>query len=366
MNTLTNKQTDKQNKTEQIPAKSELVAFMQILGIILVVNIHALQEAVPEDSGWYTWTNYINIMPRMPLFMFLSGFLLKHVQLYKNRTLADERLWGNNGFLTRKTRRLLIPYLIISTIAFFPKTLLSRYALNPVDLSLSDYLHMLVYPRDNVIAFYWFLPTLFFIFMAYAYGSRLLKTATWPAWTPVALTGVLLCLHLYNPLADMDLLNWNEVVHFAFYFATGYCARSYRLSEKINLHPLAGIVLCLAVAAVCNIFGTGYVRKPGWSEVILSLNGILLCLFAGRIYLQHQWTFLNHLAGATYTIYLLSWFPQVASRVIVLKLAGLPWWVASIASFLTGLYLPLWFHHWTQKHRESRCGRVAAWITGQV
>lgn len=60
-----------------------------------------------------------------------------------------------------KVKRLLIPYWVISTIAFVPKVLLSRYAMRPLDFSYENYVHMLIYPSDNVIVFFWFLPTLF-------------------------------------------------------------------------------------------------------------------------------------------------------------------------------------------------------------
>lgn len=146
--------------------RNNLISFLQVFGILLVVIGHS-DYGAPEEPLWHTWIYSFH----MPLFMFISGFLLRYGAERKGIALADT----NSGFIWKKVKRLLIPYVCISTLAFFPKALLSRFAARPLEVSWDTYIRMLVYPWDNVIMFFWFLPTLFIIFLIVFYGARLLR-----------------------------------------------------------------------------------------------------------------------------------------------------------------------------------------------
>ncbi len=109
----------------------------------------------------------------MPLFMFISGFLLRYGNERKNLALHNTKMYGVDGFIWKKTRRLLIPMVVISSIAYIPKVLLSSYAARPIDFSLESYLNMFIYPSTNAIQFFWFLPTLFLVFLIVIYCSKI-------------------------------------------------------------------------------------------------------------------------------------------------------------------------------------------------
>lgn len=63
---------------------------------------------------------------------------------------------------------------MISCVVFLPKALLSGYAMHPVELSLSSYVEMLVYPDYNAIRLFWFLSMLFVMFCMVAAGAYIL------------------------------------------------------------------------------------------------------------------------------------------------------------------------------------------------
>lgn len=67
----------------------------------------------------------------MPLFMFISGYLLNYGLARKSIPLSKINICGRYGFVINKIKRLLIPYVFISTFAYFPKVLLSRFAARP-------------------------------------------------------------------------------------------------------------------------------------------------------------------------------------------------------------------------------------------
>lgn len=137
-----------------------IISFLQAWGIILVVIGHSTE--VPVIYPWiYSF--------HMPLFMFISGYLLCHGIRAGGLTFEQKVL--SSGFLLKKVRRLLVPYVAISTAALFPKVLLGRFAMRPVNFSFGEWWHMLVYPGDNVIIFFWFLPTIFLIFSVVRIGG---------------------------------------------------------------------------------------------------------------------------------------------------------------------------------------------------
>lgn len=331
--------------------KNTLISFLQAFGIVLVVLGHSRQGA-PEEPLWSVWLYTFH----MPLFMFISGFLLRHTQERKGNRLADIPA---GQFLRKKARRLLVPYVVLGTLAFVPKVLLSRFAVHPLYLSFSDYARMWVYPAENPIVQFWFLPTLFLIFLLVVVGTRFLKEVHHPDKHLFILVA-LLALHLFNPLREVRLFNLGSAVHHLFYFALGYYVCRYRLAERIDRHHGAGICLTgglslLFVTLIPDFFG---------KEVLMAVNGIALSLLLGHVYIQRKWHFLHHLFGASYAIYLFSWFPQAACQQVFLGLTHAPWQVGGVLAFFTGIYIPLFIHHWMSRHKQGHLGRCLAWMTG--
>ena len=68
------------------------VSFMQALGIILVVAEHSFNY-YDEPPYFCDWVYQFS----MPMFVFLSGYLLKHGMIRKNQSPADIRMGGRGG-----------------------------------------------------------------------------------------------------------------------------------------------------------------------------------------------------------------------------------------------------------------------------
>lgn len=140
-------------------SRNRLISFMQAFGIILVVAGHSTYQL--QQSGHMPAVRQWIYSFHMPLFFFISGYLLKYSNTRKGIQLSDMPALGKDGFITGKARRLLVPYVIISSVVFIPKTMMSAIALRPVDMSVWSYLGMLLYPHTNVIGYFWFLPRYF-------------------------------------------------------------------------------------------------------------------------------------------------------------------------------------------------------------
>ncbi len=330
--------------------KNILISFLQAFGILLVVLGHSCHFA-PDDPFWYTWIYSFH----MPLFMFISGFLLQYGNERKGISLTDVPLYGRKGFIWKKVKRLLIPYVVISSLAFLPKSLLNRFADRPVEVSFDAYLHQLIYPWENVIKFFWFLPTLFIIFLIIIYGARLLKDLDKPIWHIVLLV-LLLLLHLFNPLTGIKILNLEGVVNYLIYFCLGFFCCRYHIIKYLN-YNLWFTTLSFALSLIFVVtIGKG---------VLTAINGIALSILLGRIYLKRQCHFMHHLFGASYAIYLFSWFPQTASQQVFLGITHAPWQIGCALAIISGIYIPWLIYRWIIKNKNTHWGKWIALLTGQ-
>ena len=122
------------------------------IGIILVVTGHYFPDGSPN---WYVCMREWIYSFHMPLFMFISGYvyeLTKREETYLN-------------FLGRKAKRLLIPYLIVSTIIISIKlisqTLMGMDLKNAV--GVDAFLKMLYEPEAAIHL--WFIFALWWIFV---------------------------------------------------------------------------------------------------------------------------------------------------------------------------------------------------------
>lgn len=323
---------------------------MQAFGIILVVAGHSTYQLghaghVPSICRWlYTF--------HMPLFFFISGYLLKYRNTRKGIQLSDMPALGKDGFITGKARRLLVPYVIISSVVFIPKTMMSAIALRPVDMSVWSYLGMLLYPHTNVIGYFWFLPSLFLIFcMAYIAAKTKAKT------NDSLLIVCLIAVSIVNP--GTGFLGLDSALYNAVFFAAGYMFRKHMLETVVGRHSATAAAVTFTVSVALM-----YAPDTGIRYLLTSFNGILMSVALAHLYIAGKMRFLDHLDGATYTIYLLSWFPQVASQQILMSLVpGITWHVTTALAFFSGLYVPLMVHRWVRKRSGSPSCR---WINAAL
>ena len=95
---------------------------------------------------------------RMPLFMFVSGFLM----VYTTRSaVAGQRRGYTGTFVSLKLRRLLLPFAVLTLITFVPRAYFSPIADETVEMNLDSLIRAFVYPHYMVIPYLWFLQASF-------------------------------------------------------------------------------------------------------------------------------------------------------------------------------------------------------------
>ncbi len=297
------------------------ILFLQCFGILLVVLGHS-GEDIPYLSKWiYSF--------HMPLFIFISGYLLDYTS--KNGIMKI----NYKNFIKKKFTRLLIPYFLISSFAYIPKYLLGKFALRPLNLDMKTYVYGFLYPWANPIIFFWFLPTLFFIMLITIFLIKLFKDKI-----EIILIISLIISLISNQFINIGFLNINGILNYLFFFILGivYKRNESIIDKKFKLNnSLIFIFLNIILLLNCII---NYKVSSQLLYIFIAVTGILFSISLEKIYSKKEFNFLNHLYGKSYSIYLLSWFPQVFIRIVGFQILKQQWYIVLPFSFVSGVYGP--------------------------
>ena len=117
--------------------KIGFIAAARFVGILLVVSGHSYPFDVYISPRLWKIKDFIYLF-HMPLFLFLSGYLLT----YNTRPTGS--------YICRRAVRLLVPYFALSAIAFVPKVLVQQFLNDSVEFSVWYLIKTELIPRDNV------------------------------------------------------------------------------------------------------------------------------------------------------------------------------------------------------------------------
>jgi fucose 4-O-acetylase-like acetyltransferase len=267
---------------------------------------------VADDHGLRLLSDLLSYL-RMPLFAFLSGYV------YAFRPV--ER--GLPEFIAAKARRLLVPMLAVGTLfailqSHTPGTNFSRYEW-----------HLL---HIKPVAHYWFLESLFLIFVLVAFMERWnwlrSKSAFIPAWLAFA---ALFCI---DPLPIY--FGMQGAVYLLPFVLTGIASR--RFAEELP----DGRIIWIAAALFCALALDAASRNAGLPErnsaVALGL-GVSGCVLLLRTRIQAEW--LARLGRYSFSIFLFHSVFSAASRILLSRLSDFATWQLLIAGTLSGLALPI-------------------------
>ncbi len=141
--------------------KNYLIFILKSLAILLVVIGHSIPgNTIAENAPALIVVRNVIYAFHMPLFMAVSGYL------YAAYTIKNSRKYPTIGsFYADRSKKLLVPYLVLGLCGFLLKGVAARYSFRPYDFSISFYLNGLLRPMESAVQMYWYVLTLFTIFL---------------------------------------------------------------------------------------------------------------------------------------------------------------------------------------------------------
>lgn len=331
------------------------IAYLQIIGIFLVVFGHSFHE-YPDDCNGHSLLIYrLFYSFRMPLFLFVSGFLMIH-------SIKRTAILSVHKFFKLKVKRLIIPLAFLCIITFIPRCILSSMADDAIDLSWHSLIRGLIFGNELIIPFFWFLQTSFLL-LTFCYGfiSLFHRFHINPKLIFSALFLFFIGLYLL-PFRLPDLFSVNQVQRLGIYFVAGACYGWYNtyIDTRINFaSPITGVAFCILWISLFFIFEN--------SEFIVfcSAAGICMCISVAKLLEKRGNRLLDLFVGANYMIFLLSWYCNVFSQQILHHYFDFPWWIFTILSLCSGILVPWFLYQLMLMTKTSRLTKIIAFCLGQ-
>jgi hypothetical protein len=299
------------------------ISLLVLFATFLVVLGHSLPnrfEYSLNDAGGYQDIISGIYVFHMPLFFYISGFLLQ-------KSKSND---GFKQFVKKKIRRLIFPYLIFSTLGYSLKIFLSAFAMRPLSPSILDYVYRLFFPWENPVIFYWFLPTLFLVFILFYFINKISTKSI----TILPLMMLFLFTFEYFPHQSIPsvFLNYTGVLHnMIFFFLGGVIA-------VCNFKKLLEITL---ISCMFSVLIFGNMKFQFIALCILSCH--FLCYVIANNFKYSSW--LAKKSDLTFFIYLTSFFIQVPLGFIIFSITKQPIYMMFF-SCLFGFCVPMLVGQW--------------------
>jgi fucose 4-O-acetylase-like acetyltransferase len=251
--------------------------------IILVVIYHYRPENSPD---WYLALNNIAVSFRIPLLMFISGYIY---------TIAKKTM-KYKDFVFNKFKRLIVPYFFVSILIIFIKLLTEKdmYLENPV--SISSFYEMFYFPAAGF--FIWFVYALFLIFLIIPFID-----------TPQKLTVFLIIslIILLIPIpSSMYIFYLAQLKGYLFYFVFG-CFIATKTNIKLIIDKIPSVIFLAFFAILYAVKLVIHTEFIPLLNLFLSVSGIFFIIsISMRIDKKANSvkSFFVKLSSYTYTIYL--------------------------------------------------------------
>jgi fucose 4-O-acetylase-like acetyltransferase len=303
--------------------RSEYVDTARGIACVLLVAWHVIGSGptagldVPADSYWRFFADFF-VYFRMPMFAFISGYV------YASKPFAGQA----RRFLAGKTRRLLLPLFIVGTSFalvewLVPGTNVNKYNVVPYWATL----HFVP------IAHYWFLESLFIIFLVVgAFESlRLLDDR----WKFVLILAAAVAINL--TVAAPSYLGLFGAVYLFPYFLCGLaCSRFHIERPRFFLVSIAVFVVAYAYAVAGMLGYVPFSARTSIAALLIGITGSFIVLRSG-------WKNrgLAFIGASSYSIFLFHVFFSASSRMFMHTLGIWDFGPLFVVGTVTALFGPI-------------------------
>lgn len=316
------------------------MALLSVWGILLVVLGHSgFEEPIIQErlSGLHSWIYSFH----MPLFFLISGFLFSLTNPNLKKACSGKFVW-------KKTKRLIIPYIMLGTVIYGIKYLFAGLSHADRDFSVVHFFKMFIIPSAeySTIGHLWYLFTLYIIFLI-VLGLVAIRLLSANRQKLICLIIGLWLLDYFLP--TIRLFNLSSVLYYAPFFIIGILLQRDFTKMEVAFNASGGGYKCTIYFALTIVFI--FVPFSGLyvSKIIRAVIGILMSMSFCELIIRHFSKLENMMIGLsskTYTIYLLSWFGHYIMKYALVNVLHQHYLIVVVGMFVGGLLFPLlicWF-----------------------
>jgi len=310
------------------------ITLAQIVGCLLVILGHSYPFVTEMPNAVEQVKGFIYLF-HMPLFIFCSGYLLTYTKQIERKSFSE--------YIGQRTKRLLIPYFVLSLIGILPKYIFSSVLNDSLQLDAMSLVRAFLVPRENIWGHFWFLPMIFFMgALAYLIEKYVLaksnKAMGWGVVTLI-LMGV---SFFYQPTYDLKWLGINDLALYGWSYALGAVVYYMYgdIKENVHIGKWKMTALCLAgggISLMISIMREDQDNPNILVAFIMISVVLLLCVTWADTTTINR----NSLIAQTYQIFIFSWPCQLVIEIILERILHLQWWAILPSTFLAGVIGPL-------------------------
>ncbi|GHT66452.1 hypothetical protein AGMMS50239_27930 [Bacteroidia bacterium] len=290
--------------------------------VVILVIINHISPNVDASGGAMGILHELNVVFkfRMPLFFFISGFLLYYTKIRKDSP------FGN--IIKERIPRIICPYLFFTLAVFCVKLILSSYVKRPVTFSFSSILNIFLYPDTNPWEIFWFLNVVLIFFLLYPILKYSLKNKYFLLFTGFTCLG----LNLFYP-TDIYLLDLSTVARYLIFFYFGILFSKYELQKYLKGKQIG---LELFAIFILSLFFD-------YNNLLHSFSGICISVHFALVCSEKMPNLFSSFRNYYYQIYLLGTFFQAAVLQMHTKIGNSYILLLAYCFFsaLSGIYAPV-------------------------
>lgn len=302
------------SEKKQIP----YITNARIIGILLVVFGHSYPFNVPIPRILDEARNFIYCF-HMPLFVFISAYLV-------TKTRSIER-HGVKEYLTKRTVRLMVPYIGLTVLCFCPKILVSNFINDEVEMSFGYFLKTIMVPRWNVWGHFWFLPMILIMAVISVAYVRIMENNRKLAYLILIVSLAL----IFFP----DATQWfaiNDVKNNLFWYLSGIVLGTEASFERILKNKY---IICTSL--LFSMMAFFLLHSPVRTFIVAVFMILFICAVAGKVNTGNN-RLIALIGKNSFSIFILSWPIQAVLEIITNRILTLPVLAVMPVMFVGGLF----------------------------
>lgn len=301
--------------------------YVKAVACILVVLAHVLQglrkSNILLNTDFLIWLDYAIYLFHMPLFFMVSGYLYK-----KNVKITSLKTYLQ--FVLKKLCNLGIPYIFFSLIF----TILNMCTNSANDnLSIMDFINIYKSP----ISHFWFLYTLFFIFLLIPILEKIVKNEN------IILLFLLIIKILFNYI-DCNVYFITSFASYGFYFYFGKFLISFVTNKKLSTRKMLFGLMNIIIFIILSLILFNIDSKV--QDIFIIVLNIIMASYGSYIVLKLIYNIgnnklLNILGKYSFQIYLMHTIFAAFIRVLLIKIGISNGIIQFILGMFCGFYIPI-------------------------